>query len=70
MFDAKVRYSGVSMGYQLAGIIGGGFAPMISSYLLGMSGGASWPLSLLLIALAAITLASIAFTKESSKRDL
>jgi len=34
LFDARVRYSGVSVGYQLAGILGGGLAPIISVVLL------------------------------------
>ncbi len=31
MFPAKVRYSGVSVGYALGAILGGAFAPMIAS---------------------------------------
>src|SRR5262249_29388608 len=34
MFPTRVRYSGASMGYQLAGIIGGALAPIISVALL------------------------------------
>ena len=34
MFPTKVRYTGASMGYQLAGIIGGALAPIISVALL------------------------------------
>jgi len=34
MFPTKVRYSGASMGYQLAGIFGGALAPIISVFLL------------------------------------
>jgi len=34
MFPTKVRYSGASMGYQLAGILGGALAPIISVALL------------------------------------
>ena len=35
MFPTKVRYTGASMGYQLAGIVGGALAPIISFALLG-----------------------------------
>ena len=34
MFPTRVRYSGASMGYQLAGIVGGAIAPIISVALL------------------------------------
>src|SRR4051812_13097836 len=34
MFPTKVRYTGASMGYQLAGILGGALAPIISVALL------------------------------------
>src|ERR671938_646058 len=34
MFPTKVRYSGASMGYQLAGIVGGALAPIIATALL------------------------------------
>ena len=34
LFPAEFRYSGASMGYQLAGILGGGFAPMIATGLI------------------------------------
>ena len=34
LFPAEFRYSGASMGYQLASIVGGGFAPMIATGLI------------------------------------
>ena len=34
LFPAEFRYSGASMGYQLAAILGGGFAPMIATGLM------------------------------------
>lgn len=38
-FPAEIRYSGISISVQLAGILGGGFAPMIATQLLSMNGG-------------------------------
>ena len=40
LFDTRVRYSGASMGYQVAGIFGGALAPIIATALLAWSG--SW----------------------------
>ena len=34
LFPAEFRYSGASMGYQLAAILGGGLAPMIATALI------------------------------------
>jgi MFS family permease len=33
LFETKVRYSGVSLGYQVGVLLGGGFAPMIAAWL-------------------------------------
>ena len=38
-FPAEIRYSGISLSVQLAGVLGGGFAPMIATSLLGAAGG-------------------------------
>ncbi|MEY8174142.1 MFS transporter [Burkholderia multivorans] len=38
-FPAEIRYSGISLSVQLAGVIGGGFAPMIATSLLKAGGG-------------------------------
>jgi MHS family shikimate/dehydroshikimate transporter-like MFS transporter len=39
LFRTGVRFTGASLGYQLAGAIGGGFAPVIASSLLLVAGG-------------------------------
>ena len=39
MFSARVRYSGASFGYQVGGMIGGGFAPLILTALFAARGG-------------------------------
>lgn len=40
LFRTQLRYSGASLGYQIAGVLGGGLAPMISVALLSWTG--SW----------------------------
>jgi MFS family permease len=47
MFPAHVRYSGVSLGYQLGGAIAG-FVPLIAASLVGAAGGAYWPIPALI----------------------
>jgi hypothetical protein len=38
LFGTRVRYSGASIGYQLAPIVGGGIAPFIAVALLARTG--------------------------------
>lgn len=60
LFPPSVRYSGFSVGYQLASILGGGLAPFIATALLAATGGAGWSISLYIVALAVVALACIA----------
>jgi MFS family permease len=41
LFSTRLRYSGASIGYQLAGVLGGALAPLISLALLGAFGSVS-----------------------------
>ncbi|MFD9358294.1 MFS transporter [Streptomyces sp. NPDC060031] len=69
MFDTEVRYSGASMGSQLASIIAGALAPIIAVELL-KDYGSSVPVSLYLSAAAVVTTLTVAFTAETRGRDL
>lgn len=70
LFGTKVRYSGASIGYQLASPFAGGLAPLIATALLEWSGGQSWPVSLYLILTAGLTLLSIWLAAETYNHDL
>ncbi|MFE2165289.1 MFS transporter [Streptomyces sp. NPDC059447] len=69
MFDTTVRYSGASMGSQLASIIGGALAPIVAVELL-KDYGASLPVSLYLAAAVVITTLTVLVAKETRGRDL
>ncbi|MFD3523222.1 MFS transporter [Streptomyces sp. NPDC058653] len=69
MFDTKVRYSGASMGSQLASIIGGALAPLIAVELL-KDYDSSLPVSLYLSAAALVTVVTVWVAKETRGRDL
>ncbi|MGE0217891.1 MAG: hypothetical protein AB7S95_19300, partial [Mycolicibacterium sp.] len=58
MFPAHVRYSGVSLCYQLSAVLGGGLLPILTGYLVSRVGGASWPAAALLAGTGLITAAS------------
>jgi MFS transporter, MHS family, shikimate and dehydroshikimate transport protein len=70
LFSANVRYSGVSLGYHFAALLGGGIAPLVATLLLRFSGGMSWVLSLYLATMAAISLISIVSIPETRQVDL
>jgi metabolite-proton symporter len=70
LFGTNVRYSGASIGYQLASPLSGGLAPLIATALLNESGGRPWPVALYLIALALITIVSVWLADETHRRQL
>lgn len=57
-FPAEVRYSGISLGVQISGAIGGGIAPLMATYLLRAGGGSSRLIIAYLVVLGVIALAS------------
>ncbi len=69
MFPTKVRYTGASMGYQLAGIVGGALAPIISVALLDRFD-TSVAVSVYAAAMLLLTIISVFFAPETSKIDL
>jgi MFS family permease len=70
LFGTSVRYTGASIGYQLASPLAGGLAPLICTALLEQTGGAAWPVALYMIALSAITLVSVWLATETHRTDL
>ena len=69
LFGTKVRYSGASLGYQLASVIAGGLSPLIATGLLKRYH-ASWPIALYIILLAAVTTISVYFAAETVHTDI
>ena len=69
MFPTKIRYTGASMGYQLAGIFGGALAPIISVALLSQFD-TSLVVSLYVLAVLALTTVCVLLAPETSQIDL
>ena len=42
LFDARVRYTGISFVYQFSGIFASGITPIIATYLVQQNGGQPW----------------------------
>jgi metabolite-proton symporter len=69
MFPTAVRYTGASMGYQVAGILGGALAPIIATALLN-GYKSSVPVSIYVAAVLAVTVLCVVLAKETAKSDL
>jgi metabolite-proton symporter len=70
LFGTRVRYTGASLGYQLAAPLSGGAAPLVATALLTWSGGAPWPVALYLMGMAAVTVTAVTLAAETRRRDL
>jgi MFS family permease len=68
LFGTRVRYSGASLGYQLASVIAGGFAPLIAAALLKTW---SWPaVALYMAVMAAVTVVATLLATETYQSDI
>lgn len=68
-FTGRLRYSGASLGYQLASIIAGGPAPLIATAL--FAAYHSWvPIALYILACAVITIIATAMLPDYTNRDI
>ena len=70
LFTARIRYSGASLGYQLASVLAGGLAPLVAAGLLAWGGGSTWGVSLYMIGLVLITVVSVGLTAETFKHGI
>ncbi|MFF3499602.1 MFS transporter [Streptomyces sp. NPDC003247] len=69
MFGTRVRYTGASLGYQGATLIGAGFSPMIAGGLVAGSGSGT-PVALLLCGGAVVTALTVWRVRETSRTSL
>ena len=69
LFSTKLRYSGASMGYQIAGVLGGGIAPLVSIALVSATG-TPFAVSFYVLAMVVLTLIALAVAPETARIDL
>jgi len=69
LFGTTVRYSGVSIGYQLASILAGGLAPIIAVALL-TTFDSGYAIAVYVALCAVVTIVAVATYSETGKRDL
>lgn len=64
LFPTRMRYSGVSLGYQVTSIVAGSLAPIIATWLLGQFG-SHIPVAIYLVIACGITLIAVLALKET-----
>ena len=69
LFGTRVRYSGSSLSYAFSGVLGAALAPVIAVRLLAATG-ASWSVSLYLLAVALVSFVSVLLLSETYHTDL
>jgi MHS family proline/betaine transporter-like MFS transporter len=69
LFPTRVRYTGVSLGFNVGGVIGSGLASVIATYLVAATGNTLAPAGYLLVA-AVVGLVIVATMPETSTSDL
>ncbi|PAK24651.1 hypothetical protein CJD44_21265 [Streptomyces sp. alain-838] len=69
VFPVEVRYTGLSAGYTLGTVLGGGFAPMIATYLLDRTG--HWSTIALYLSLAGVvSFVAACFLRERAEQPI
>ncbi|MDP4022099.1 MFS transporter [Methylobacterium sp. NEAU 140] len=69
-FPTRIRYTGISMAYQLSGAVFGGITPIVGTILAQQAGGAWWPLAMLFSLIAAISLVSVLALRRAHARQV
>ncbi len=69
LFGTNVRYSGVSLGYQVSAVFAGGLAPFIATALLAWAG-SYWPVALYIMAVSLVSFVSVYLATETFRGGL
>jgi metabolite-proton symporter len=70
LFGTRLRYTGASIGYQLAAPVAGGLAPIIAASLVQAFPDQAWPLATYIILISILSLVCVHFLAETSRKDL
>lgn len=70
LFKTRIRYSGMAIAYHLAGALSGGIALLVATGLVEWAHGDTWPVSVYLILLAAITIICIYLAVEKAQKNI
>ncbi|WP_370224377.1 MFS transporter [Cytobacillus sp.] len=70
IFKSNVRYTGITLGYQIGAALAGGTAPLVATALLNEYDNSYVPVALYIMLAAAISLIAIASVRDRSNQDL
>lgn len=63
IFSVRLRYTGVTVGYQLGAALAGGTAPLVATALLQRSGGSSTPIALYMMATGCLSFLAVSLAR-------
>ncbi len=69
IFTTRVRYTGVTLGYQIGAALAGGTAPLLATWLLARFDGAWWPIASYLVVLAVISFVAVAVSGRVVRKE-
>ncbi|WP_148357609.1 MFS transporter [Peribacillus simplex] len=70
IFDAKIRYTGITLGYQIGAALAGGTAPLVATALLNKFNNSYVPVAIYIIFASVLSLAAIWAVKDRSNQKL
>ncbi|CAK6477571.1 general substrate transporter [Peribacillus simplex] len=70
IFDARIRYTGITLGYQIGAALAGGTAPLVATALLDKFNNSYVPVAIYIIFASVLSLAAIWAVKDRSNQKL
>jgi MFS transporter, MHS family, shikimate and dehydroshikimate transport protein len=70
LFGTRVRYSGASLGYQLASVFAGGFAPLVATALLAAGDGSPTLVALYMMGMGLVSVVATLLAHETLHKDV
>ncbi|HJT18391.1 MAG TPA: MFS transporter, partial [Thermoanaerobaculia bacterium] len=68
-FSGHLRYSGASLGYQLASVFAGGPAPLIAAWLFGKYH-SGWPISIYIAGCGIVSIVATSLLRDYTRKDI
>jgi hypothetical protein len=70
IFKSNVRYTGISLGYQIGAAVAGGTAPLVATALLAAYNNSYVPVALYIILTSIISLIAVAAVRDRNNEEL
>lgn len=70
IFKSNVRYTGITLGYQIGAAVAGGTAPLVATALLAAFNDSYVPVALYIILTSVISLIAVATVRDRKNEDL